>query len=239
MYSFESRVRYSEADETGRLSLLALMDYLQDCSTFQSETLGVGIDHLRNAHIGWFVANWEIEIHDLPRFYDRIVISTWSYDITKTYGFRNFTIENPEGYVYVRADSLWFVFDTIHNRPMKIPSEEAAPYNAQAGSRLAMPPLERKIAVKGTGYPTRPTTVSEQHLDTNHHVNNARYVQIAAEALDERFQIATLQVQYRTAAVLGDTITPVVYDTGEGHIVDLTDGAGSSFATVKMTGNRG
>lgn len=35
MYAFDSRVRYSECDETGTLSIVSMIDYLQDCSTFQ------------------------------------------------------------------------------------------------------------------------------------------------------------------------------------------------------------
>ena len=36
MYQFESRVRYSEVDSERHLTLPAVMDYLQDCCTFQS-----------------------------------------------------------------------------------------------------------------------------------------------------------------------------------------------------------
>lgn len=39
MYSFKSKIRYSETDSRGRLSLEALLDYFQDCSAFQSEAL--------------------------------------------------------------------------------------------------------------------------------------------------------------------------------------------------------
>ena len=45
MYCFDSRVRYSETDERGRLSLTGILNYLQDCSTFQSEDLGMGIEY--------------------------------------------------------------------------------------------------------------------------------------------------------------------------------------------------
>ena len=37
MYTFGSRIRYSETDEYGKLTLTGIMNYLQDCSTFQSE----------------------------------------------------------------------------------------------------------------------------------------------------------------------------------------------------------
>lgn len=47
MYSFKSRVRYSEVDSFGRLSTFAAINYLQDCSTFQSEDIGLGIKNLR------------------------------------------------------------------------------------------------------------------------------------------------------------------------------------------------
>ena len=66
MYSFQSRVRYSECDENGRLSLVSMMNYLQDCSTFHSEDLGYGVGRLKAEGLGWILAAWEIEIERLP-----------------------------------------------------------------------------------------------------------------------------------------------------------------------------
>ena len=50
MYTFDSRVRYSETDPDGFLKIESLLDYLQDCSTFQSEDLGIGISFLKDQH---------------------------------------------------------------------------------------------------------------------------------------------------------------------------------------------
>ena len=50
MYSFDSRVRYSEVDEDRKLSLTGVINYMQDCSTFQSEDLNMGIDYLAEKH---------------------------------------------------------------------------------------------------------------------------------------------------------------------------------------------
>ena len=46
MYSFESRIRYSEVDQNQELSVTGIINYLQDCSTFQSEDLNLGITYL-------------------------------------------------------------------------------------------------------------------------------------------------------------------------------------------------
>ena len=47
MYSFDSRVRFSEVDETQELRVTSLINFFQDCSTFQSESIGLGIDALK------------------------------------------------------------------------------------------------------------------------------------------------------------------------------------------------
>lgn len=46
-YSFTSRIRYSEIGEDGNLTLPGLINYFQDCSTFQSEAIGEGVAELK------------------------------------------------------------------------------------------------------------------------------------------------------------------------------------------------
>ena len=50
MYTFDSRVRYSETDEEGRLTVTGIINYMQDCSTFQSEDARVGVEYLDTGH---------------------------------------------------------------------------------------------------------------------------------------------------------------------------------------------
>ena len=71
MYSFTSRVRYSEIGQDGRLTIPALVDYLQDCTTFGSEELGLGPAHTAKTGLAWLLSAWEIEISELPRFGER------------------------------------------------------------------------------------------------------------------------------------------------------------------------
>ena len=46
-YSFTSRIRYSEIGEDGNLTMPGLINYFQDCSTFQSEAIGEGVAELK------------------------------------------------------------------------------------------------------------------------------------------------------------------------------------------------
>ncbi|MCR5103972.1 MAG: hypothetical protein K6B68_05890 [Eubacterium sp.] len=43
MYSFKSRVRYSELAADKRLSLVSIINYFQDCCTFEAEDKDVGL----------------------------------------------------------------------------------------------------------------------------------------------------------------------------------------------------
>ena len=47
IYSFDTRIRFSEIDENGFLRFDNFINYFQDCSTFQSEDLGIGVEYLR------------------------------------------------------------------------------------------------------------------------------------------------------------------------------------------------
>ena len=65
MYSFDSRVRYSETGENGRLSIRGMIDYMQDCSTFQSEDAGVGVRYFEESHKAWMLSSWRIRIRQM------------------------------------------------------------------------------------------------------------------------------------------------------------------------------
>ena len=55
-----------------------------------------------------------------------------------------------------------------------------------------------------------PIVVARHHIDTNHHVNNAQYVEMAREAIPEGLVIKEIRADYKKAAVLGDVLTPRV-----------------------------
>ncbi len=235
MYSFDGRVRYSECDEDGRLSLVSMMNYLQDCSTFQSEEVGYGLGWLGDNGYGWILASWMIEIDRLPRYAERIRTSTWCYEMKRLHAQRNFSIADESGTTVVRADSQWFLFDRKANKVSRIP--ESQDVYLQGEGRLDMAPMSRKLTVEGEGVKASPIQVTKQHLDTNRHVNNAQYVLFALDALAElghALDVHRIAVQYRTMAWLGDVVCPEVHECEGGYAVALTDGADVTYAVVKL-----
>lgn len=234
MYAFDSRVRYSETGEDGRLSLQGVMNYLQDCSTFQSEDLHLGVDVLRERKSAWWVQSWRLELGKMPRLGDRITIGTWAYDFRGFYGYRNFVVLDEEKKYLVKADSVWFHYNLEQKRPQRPEHSMVEQYLQEHCPRLEMGPIERKIAIGPGGEPGERIPVEKSHLDSNHHVNNAVYISMARDALKRELPIRSLEVWYKKAAVLGDVIFPRIVKTQGGYDVSLEDGRGEGFAALRF-----
>lgn len=234
MYSFESRVRYSEVDVNQELTMTGIINYLQDCSTFQSEDLKLGIGYLQEHHRAWWLSSWQIVIERYPRLGEEIVISTWPYAFKGIYGYRNFTIQDSQGNYLVKANSVWFFFDTEAGRPVRVGPEDIRGYGTGDEEKLDMEYAGRKIVPPAVYQTMEKIHVMPHHIDTNHHVNNAQYVEMAREALPENIRIQELRVEYKNAAVLGDVLTPRVSREKNSWTVALVGEDGQTCAVVWM-----
>ena len=239
MYTFGSRVRYSETDEYGKLTLTGIMNYFQDCSTFQSEELGLGIAYLEEKKRAWWLSSWQIVIDRYPLLGEEIVVGTWPYGFKGFYGYRNFTICDKLGNYLVRANSVWFFFDTEQGRPAKVTPDDIRGYMESGHEPLKMEYSPGKIKVPSNRRTAEPVIIGKHHIDTNHHVNNAQYVQITREVLPETIQVRELRVDYKKAAVFGNVVLPYICRTEEGYIVSLQDEQGTAYANLWLrTGDR-
>ena len=235
MYSFDARIRYSECDETGRLSLVSMMNYLQDCSTFQSARMGGGIDALGGRGLAWVLAAWRVEVERMPRFDEAVTVSTWCHEMTRAHALRNFQIADGEGRAVVRAESQWFVYDVGAGHATRVPEDQRVYLSDDAP--LKMGPLPRRMHAEGEGRRAADRTVTRADLDTNHHVNNANYVRFAVDALEALgidVPMGTLQVLYRAQARLGDVVRPSVYVCEGGWDVVLSSPEGVAYAHVRL-----
>ena len=231
MYTFDSRIRYSETDETGALSLLGVINYLQDCSTFQSEDIGLGVEYLEEKKRAWLLSSWRIVIDRYPVLGERIKIGTWATSSKGIYGYRDFVIMDQDGNYLVRAESIWFFCDTEKMVPVSVMPEDVAAYGNEEALDLGKAP--RKILIPEEYEEGIPVTIATHHLDTNHHVNNAQYVDIAREAVPCTKMVKGIRADYKKAAVLGEILVPRVTKTGEDEwTVVLADEAGEVRAVV-------
>ena len=81
----------------------------------------------------------------------------------------------------------------------------------------------------GEAFPVR-----KYHIDTNEHVNNCQYVQMAMEELGGTEDIRQLRVEYKKSAVYGDMIYPKAAFEEDRTVVELCDEAGKIYAAAEF-----
>lgn len=231
-FEFEARVRYSEIDHRGTMTLPALINYFQDCSTFHSEDVGLGMNRLKQEKKAWVLSYWQIIVERYPELGEKITAGTFATEFKGLYGNRNFYMNDESGQQIACANSIWVFMDLEKGRPVRPTPEHIDPYGTQ--EPLDMPYEGRKIELPTESEEREAFPVRKYHIDTNEHVNNCQYVQMALEMLPGDAQIRQARVDYKKSAVLGDMIYPRLSKESGRTVIELCDGAGNPYAVVEL-----
>ena len=162
-YTFDSRIRYSEIDHHRTITLPGIINYFQDCSTFQSEDIGYGVERFQTEGKAWVLSYWQVVVERYPKIGERIRL------------------------------------------PEKMTDGETF-------------------------------KVRKYHIDTNEHVNNCQYVQMALEAVEKELNVHQVRVEYKHSAVYNDSILPRVAEEDNRTVVELCDPEGHIYAVVEFKG---
>ncbi len=242
MYEYDVRIGFSQCDVDATLTITGLIDLLQDCSTFQSEDLGVGFEYLRKDNLVWVINCWDLQINRLPKLCETVTIGTAPYEFKGFLGYRNFWVKDKEGNYLVKANSVWSLINSIQATPVRASDEIKNTY--VLSEKLDMEYHSRKVnvptdeSVDATS--CEPINIQVHHLDSNHHVNNGQYVKLAMSAIDgcetdksDNKRVKTLRIDYRKQAMLGDVIYPVVYQMGNTRVAALNDQDGKPYSVLE------
>lgn len=232
-YTFPSRVRYSEIGENEKLTLQGIINYFQDCTTFHSEDVGLGMHMLQAKKRSWVLSSWQIVVERYPALGEEIEVVTWPYGFKGFLGSRNFLLKTRDGERLAYANTLWAFMDMEKGRPAVVTKDCIEGYELE-------PPLEmnyasRKIFLSRDSVTMESFPVRNYHLDTNHHVNNGQYVQMAREFIPTDYEVHQMRAEYKIQAVLGDIITPKVHQQGQTYTVALCTEQGEPYAVVEFS----
>ena len=234
MHKIECRVRYSECATDNKMKLPAIINYFQDCTTDNSEQIGVGHDYLVERKRAWILNSWQVEINRRPQVRESIEVSTWATGFKGVFGPRDFLMKTSDGEELARAHSLWVYIDTESGRPVKPADEEITVY--EVGEPILMEEVSRKIKVPEGAVEVDTFPIHKYHIDTNAHVNNSKYVELACEGLPDEFEVHKLRVEYKKAAVFGDKIVLKRVIEQERIVAELCDEEGNTYAVVEFIG---
>ena len=245
MFEFSSRVRFSEIGPDRRMTVPSLISRLQDCGVFHLDSVGRGPEVWAEEKRGWIIVSWQVKILQLPKFGNVVTARTIPYRFHGFEGDRNYEIlaapyhnaaddageGGTEPVLCAVANSRWVFYDMEKQAPMRVPKEEV--------DRIALdPPLDMEYSPRRIRLPelqpepAEPLRVTNSFIDTNRHVNNLKYIEIACSYLPDDFEMKELRVEYLRQCRLGEVIYPGTYRTDEALYVSLGDEEGKPYAVV-------
>ncbi len=219
MYSYEDRIKYSEVDANLELTYFALVNYMQNCSCFHSDDVGVGVYYLEPKHLGWFVTSYEIHINRMPKYSEKVRINTWPYQVRGMMAHRLYSIETLDGELLAYADSLWVLMDLDKLKPARFTPEISTAYPQDEH----LPEFDFNHNKLHPGQDLKKVgefTVTDRYLDTNSHMNNSHYIDVTRLYLPNQ-DFDAISINYKKAALLDDKLDVYVASEETGYQVIL------------------
>ena len=236
MFTLEARVGASQVDAAGLLQYGALLDLMQDCSGFQLDTEAGLNAYFRESNIGMYLASRQIELFRRPAYGERVQLFTSIYDCKRVYGYRNTWMLDADCKVCAASYCIGVFIQLATGRPVRVP--DAVIKSVNFAEPYPMPYLPHKLSLPDASAPWQsgtPVPVLSYQIDRYHHMNNARYLDVAAAFLPEGFPCGRIRIAYRMPAKLGDMLYPRICQAAESCMISLTDADGKSYADVEFS----
>lgn len=179
----EYTVRSSDVDMYRRLKSSSLLRMFQEVSISDTEKSGYGRESTLDKGALWALTRTSIKIERLPEYDEKIFIETHPGKTLKFIFPRYCSVHDKNDNTIVRATSLWVLMDEKSRKlldPMKLGI--IIDGDSQPGDL----PIPNELNLEAH-YKSGIRRVHFTDIDLNGHVNNAKYVDWAADLLSEEF----------------------------------------------------
>lgn len=183
-FSIPYQIPFYETDITHQVKLPHLLAFSLQVSAMQSESLGNADDAVFDQYgLVWIVTDYAIEIDRLPRYNEKVTITTEAISYNKIFCYRNFYITDEAGQQIMLFKTTFALMDYETRKVVEVPDEVVAPYGAEKTKKLLRGPRYKALENPDeTLYRVR-----YFDLDMDGHVNNSKYLEWMFEVMGARF----------------------------------------------------
>jgi medium-chain acyl-[acyl-carrier-protein] hydrolase len=197
-----------EVDAWNRVLPQAILLYMQDLATLQSEDLGVGIKRLRENRFGWMLYQMEYTLKKDFFGYETIDLGTAAIAFDALYAYRKFWLRDKAGNLVGEAKSKWVLFDFEERKIAKKPEWLAEAYGLTGEEREKL--TFDKIPIRFEATHSHETRVGYADIDINRHTNNTRYLIWAIEGMPlswiKQGRIERVNIIFKCETRLGENL---------------------------------
>lgn len=225
-YILDTTVTYDDVAPDQRLSHGGALRLMQEAAAIASDRRGFGLKDIPRNGVAWILAGWRLELLDRPAWNAAVTVDTWPRTLEGFVSNREFLLRSGET-LAARGTSRWFLVNTSTGHVSRITPEVRSAY-ALDEARVFPDDIPSNGKSPAEARETFTYTVGRRDIDTNHHVNNIRYLDFALEALPQEVYDhlpAALDIAYRKQILLGTPIRCLYARLEDGrHQVEIRSG---------------
>jgi len=115
------QISWDDTSPAGTLNITGLNIMLQRAAVDHAEQLGFGYQVMSKQNLSWVLVRMNIEILQLPKWRDNVVLTTWPSNLTTISAFRDYRMVNEKtGDLLCNASTEWLLIDLTTRQPQKM-----------------------------------------------------------------------------------------------------------------------
>jgi len=197
-----------EVDTEGRVTLAALCRFMQESAWRHADHLEMGYSRFVEENFAWILSRQRICVDTYPRWGDSVTVRTRPTGTDRLFCYRDFILTDASEHIIGRAATMWFAIALATRAPQRTDAYFHVPLPDDGN--LPPPVRLRKLPPPSTSDHKYTVQVAYGDLDTNHHVNNVRYIDWIVDSFADDFlkthSLTELEINYLSEARYGDEI---------------------------------
>lgn len=235
VYTFQSRVAYDDIDNDLKFTVKGAMRQMQEAAILDSGRSGYSVYDVKSKGRAWILVEWRVRLLDPVKWNDAIEVRTWPRAMDKLTCTRDFLIKGENGQLAALGESVWVLVDIHTGHPVRL--TEAVSNEFELVEKQVFNGRRPKPA-SGTGELASTYQVSCRDIDTNHHMNNRVYPEVAREALPKEardLEFPEVTVRYHRQLLEGEKVECYYRYQDGTHIIDICEAGPKKRVSATVT----
>lgn len=235
IFTTQEQIEYLDVDRNNKLTNKAIINIMQDVAGGHSEVIHDGLNDKERIGTAWILLNWKVKVYSRPKYKDILTINTWARKLEKCFSYREFEIYCKEKLV-AKAESKWVLVNANTGRITRIPLDLIEKYEPN-DSKVFEDEIEEKLQEPQDEKLVYEEVVCRTKIDTNNHLNNVYYLDLATESLPEEVyekeELNNIEIMYKRASKYKEKLQ-CYYAKEDKHVITIKDQENNIHAIVKL-----
>ena len=201
----------------------AILKYLESIACKHSDEVGYGINTIEQTNAVWILLDWKLEVIERPIYGQTITVRTWSRKMEKCCAYRDFEVYDENNNKLARATTKWVLLEADTRKIQRIPEKMEEEYHSEPERQAFEEEIEKLREPEKEELSIQLKT-RRTDIDTNNHVNNLNYLDLAYEILPDEIynqDLKNVRITYKHQTNPRETVNISYTNNGEKNIITI------------------